>query len=283
MCPLIPTPPWLLDLQASMPPWVTLHPTEHQLHSQWRLQIRVTKGHYRRLYTTKATTNSTAQHLAPHHTTRQQQALSNYTSQNTRLQLHYIQLFTALTLEEYQLLSLQQTTPLDHLDYSRPLQRIPGDLRKTHYDSTLLSITMAEACNVHYYPDHYVVVKRHIEQELLLRNLTSGQLLHFTRDYISYMLSTQTPHYVPTSQHAQRVYKVDYGMSRFTEIYSLKNNYIWNYRMPLLLPDLLHYLNHHDQLYDFQYKAITTILHKSTHYYGFTLLTMTHLTQPQRL
>ena len=153
---------------------------------------------------------------------------------------------------------------------------------------------MAEACNAHYYhttsfhattshPDDYVVVKLHIEQELLLKYLTSGQLLHFTRDYISYMLSIQTPHYIPTSQHVQHIYKVDYDMSRLTEIYSLKNNYIRNYHMPLLLPNLLHYLNHHDQLHDFQYKAITTLLHKSTHYYGFTLLTMTDLTSPQRL
>ena len=96
------------------------------------------------------------------------------------------------------------------------------------------------------------------------------------------MLSTQTPHYLPTSRHAQHIYKVDYDMSRFIEIYSLKNNYIWNYHMPLLLPDLSHYLNHHDQRHNFQYKAITTILHKSTHYYGFTLLTMTDLTLRQR-
>ena len=34
----------------------------------------------------------------------------------------------------------------------------------------------------------------------------------------------------------QLIYKVDYDydMGRFTEIYSLKNNYIWNYHTPLL-------------------------------------------------
>ena len=48
--------------------------------------------------------------------------------------------------------------------------------------------------------------------------------------------------------------------------------------MPLLLPELLHYLYNRDQLHDFQHKAITTILCKSIQYYGFTLLTMTNLT-----
>ena len=84
-------------------------------------------------------------------------------------------------------------------------------------------------------------------------------------------------------QHPQLIYKADYDMGRFTEIYSLKNNYIWNYHMPLFLPDLLHYLNNHEQLHDFQHKAITTILCKSIHYYGCTLLTMTNLTAQQRL
>ena len=72
-------------------------------------------------------------------------------------------------------------------------------------------------------------------------------------------------------------------MNKFTEVYSLKNNYIWNYHMPLLLPDLLHYLNNKDQLQDYQYKSITTIIHKSIRYYGFTPLTMTNLTPAQRL
>ena len=53
-----------------------------------------------------------------------------------------------------------------------------------HYNSALLSITLAEACNVHYYHttslhtttshnDSYIVVRLHVEQELLLRYLTS--------------------------------------------------------------------------------------------------------------
>ena len=181
----------------------------------------MTKGHYRSQPTTRTTTDSTTQHPALHFTTptaitEQLHIIEHQTATALRLNdhTHYAQLFTALTLEEYRL-SLQQTTPLDRLDYSRPLQCIPGDLRKPHYDSTLLSITMAAACNVHCYhttsfhtttghPDHYVVVKLHIVQELLLRYLISGQLLHFTWDYISYMPSTQTPHYLPHRQGGLR-------------------------------------------------------------------------------
>ena len=48
----------------------------------------------------------------------------------------YTQFFTALTLEEYQLLSQQQPTPLAQLDYTRPIHCIPGDLRMPRYNST---------------------------------------------------------------------------------------------------------------------------------------------------
>ena len=164
-------------------------------------------------YRFNRTTPGATLYYQPTAITEQPRIIENQTATILHLNdhTHYIQPFTALTLEEY-----RQTTPLDRLDYSRPLQRIPGDLRKPHYDSTLLSITMAEACDVHYYrttsfhtttghPDHYVVVKLHIEQELLLRYFSSGQLLHFTRT---------------TSPTCYR------------------------------LPDLLHYLNYYDQLHD---------------------------------
>ena len=76
-----------------------------------------------------------------------------------------------------------------------------------------------------------------------------GQFLHFTRDYISYMMSVQQNYYLPTTQHPQTIRKVDYDMTTFTDNYSLRNNYIWNYHMPLLLPELLHYLYNRDQLH----------------------------------
>ena len=153
-----------------------------------------------------------------------------------------------------------------------------------HYNSTLLSVSLPEAANVHYYHatslrtttgnnSNYVIIQLQIGQQLLLRYLTSGQFLHFTRDYISYMMSVQHNYYLPTTQHPQTIYKVEHDMTTFTDNYS-----IWNYHMPLLLPDLLHYLYSRDQLHDFQHKAITTILCKSAQYYGFTLLTMTNLT-----
>ena len=202
----------------------------------------------------------------------------------------YTQVFTALTLEEYQLLSQQQATPLAQLDYTRPIHCIPGDLRMPHYNSTLLSVSLPEAANVHYYHTtslhtttidntNYVIIQLQIEQPLLLRYLASGQFLHFTRDYISYMMSIQQNYCLPTTPIPQTIHKVNYNMTTFTDNYSLRNNYLWNYQMPLLLPELLHYLYNRDQLHDFQRKAITTILCKSIQYYGFTLLTMTNLTQ----
>ena len=201
----------------------------------------------------------------------------------------YTQLFTAFTLEEYQLLSQQQATPLAQLDYTRPIHCIPGDLRMPHYNSTLLSISLPEAANVHYYHTtslhattgdntNYVIIQLQIEQPLLLRYLTSGQFLHFTRGYISYMMSVQHNYYLPTTTLPQTIFKVNYNMATFTDNYSLRNN-VWNFHMPLLLPELLHYLYNRDQLHDYQHKAITTILCKSIQYYGFTLLTMTNLTQ----
>ena len=169
----------------------------------------------------------------------------------------YTQFFTAFTLEEYQLLSQQQATPLAQLDYTRPSHCIPGDLRMPHYNSTLLSISLPEAANVHYYHTtslhtttgdntNHVIIQLQIEQPLLLRYLTSGQFLHFTRDYISYMMSVQHNYYLPTTTLPQTIFKVNYNMTTFTDNYSLRNNYVWNYHMPLLLPELLHYLYNRD-------------------------------------
>ena len=159
-----------------------------------------------------------------------------------------------------------------------------------HYNSTLLSVLLPEAANVHYYHTtsihtttgnntNYVIIQLQIEQPLLLRYLTSGQFLHLTRHYISYMMSIQQNYYLPTTPIPQTIHKVNYNMTTFTDNYSLRNNYLWNYHMPLLLPELLHYLYNRDQLHDFQHKASTTILCKSIQYYGFTLLTMTNLNQ----
>ena len=92
-------------------------------------------------------------------------------------------------------------------------------------------------------------------------------------------MSVQQNYYLPTTPIPQTIYKVNYNMTTFTDNYSLRNNYDGNYHMPLLLPELLHYLYNRDQLHDFQHKAITTLLCKSIQYYGFTLLTMTNLTQ----
>ena len=139
----------------------------------------------------------------------------------------YTQFFTALSLEEYQLLSQQQSTPLSQLDYTRPIHCIPGDLRMPHYNSTLLTVSVPEAANVHCYHTtslqtttgnntNYAIIQLQVGQQLLLRYLTSGQFLHFTRDYFSYMMSVQQNYYLPTTQHPQTIYKVDYDVTTFT-------------------------------------------------------------------
>ena len=149
----------------------------------------------------------------------------------------YTQFFTALTLEEYQLLSQQQATPLAQLDYIRPIHCIPGGLRTPHYNSTLLSVSLPEAANVHYYHTtsihtttsdntNYIIIQLQIEQPPLLRYLASGQFLHFTRDYTSYMMSIQQNYYLPTTPIPQTIYKVNYNMTTFTDNYSLRNNYL---------------------------------------------------------
>ena len=127
---------------------------------------------------------------------------------------HYVQLYTAITLDEYQLLSLQRPTPRSRLDYTLPVQCIPGDFRMPHDDSTSLSTALAEACNVHYHLttsmhittkdyNNYIVVRLRVEQGLLFRFLISGQFVQTTRDSISNTLSIQAKHYISTAQFSQ--------------------------------------------------------------------------------
>ena len=72
---------------------------------------------------------------------REQLHITEYQTTQTPLlhnNTHYVELFTAFTLEEYQLLSLQQSTPLGQLDFTRPLRCIPGDLRMPRFLPTSL-------------------------------------------------------------------------------------------------------------------------------------------------
>ena len=145
---------------------------------------------------------------------------------------NYIKVFTALII----LLSQQQTTPINHLNYSMPVYCLPADPRMPLYNSTLLNIHFTESVNFYYYhvtslhvttnPNTLVVIQLLLKQELLLRYLTSGQLVNFSRDYVSYMLSVTGNHYLPTLQVSQHLFKVDYNMEQFTATYSLSNNYI---------------------------------------------------------
>ena len=64
---------------------------------------------------------------------------------------NYIEVYVGLTLEEYQLLSQQQTTPMPDLDYQLPIHNLPSDLRMPLYDSLPLSLRFSEAFNFYYY------------------------------------------------------------------------------------------------------------------------------------
>ena len=64
---------------------------------------------------------------------------------------NYAEVYVGLTLEEYQLLSQQQTTPMPDLDYRRPIHNLPSDLRMPLYDSLPLSLRFSEAFNFFYY------------------------------------------------------------------------------------------------------------------------------------
>ena len=60
---------------------------------------------------------------------------------------NYAEVYVGLTLEEYQLLGQQQTTPMPDLDYQRPIHNLPLGLRMPLYDSLPLSLRFAEAFN----------------------------------------------------------------------------------------------------------------------------------------
>ena len=265
-----------------------------RLHLRWRsLQTPVTKELHPLKPTTSPTTASITPRVATRLTTTRQLSWINYTSRSTRQPLLHHCLTTHPTLSfslhlHWKSINYSHNNKQLHFHnwtYTRPIHCIPGDLRMPHYNSTLLSVSLPEAANVHYYHTTslhtttgnntiYVIIQLQIGQQLLLRYLTSGQFpLH--QRYISYMMSVQQNYYLPTTQHPQTIYKVDYDMTTFTDSYSLRNRTItchyfyWNYSTTSTT----------ETNSTTFHKAITTILCKSIQYYGFTLLTMTNLTQ----
>ena len=146
-----------------------------------------------------------------------------------------------LTIVEHQTTS---PPPVNHLNYhAHPLSA----RKPTHaLIQLLLNIHFTESVIFCYYhvtslhvttncPNTLVVIQLLLKQELLLRYLTFGQLVNFSRDYVSYMLSVTGNHYLPTLQVSQHLFKVDYNMEQFTATYSLSNKYIWNYHMPTMV------------------------------------------------
>ena len=137
----IPLQPWPLHL-LQMLRWEMQSRPTGQLHQRW-LSLRTpatTELHYHFNHSTPGNTvyyNPTTV-LDQLHITEHQTTTTPPLPDNTP----YTQFFTALTLEEYQLLSQQQATLLAQLDYARPIHCIPGDLRMPHYNSTLLSVSL---------------------------------------------------------------------------------------------------------------------------------------------
>ena len=162
---------------------------------------------------------------------------------------NYFRVYVALTLEEFQLLSQQQTTLIPELNYNLPIHDLPSDIRMPIYDSLPLHLRLSEAVNFYYYNltslhfttqyiNSMVIVQLHLPQEVLLRFVSAGQVTNFSRNYVGHMISITDKHHLPTRQ---------------------------------LLPELLNYFDQPQQLQDRHYKSINTILHKSATYYGIAL------------
>ena len=201
---------------------------------------------------------------------------------------NYFRVYVALTLEEFQLLSQQQTTPIPEPNYNLPIHDLPSDIRMPIYDSLPLHLRLSEAVNFYYYNltslhfttqyiNSMVIVQLHLPQEVLLRFVSAGQVTNFSRDYVSHMISITNKHHLPTRQLHQRLHRTNYDLDQITTTFNLSNNFIWNYHMPLYLPELLNYFEDH------HYKSINTILHKSATYYGITLRTATNLSKQHKL
>ena len=129
---------------------------------------------------------------------------------------NYFRVYVALTLEEFQLLSQQQTTPIPELNYNLPIHDGPSDIRMPIYDSLPLHLRLSEAVNFYYYnltslhlttqyTNLMVIIQLHIPQEVLLRFVSAGQVTNFSRDYVSHMISITDKHHLPTRQLHQRV------------------------------------------------------------------------------
>ena len=110
---------------------------------------------------------------------------------------NYFRVYAALTLEEFQLLSQQQTTPIPELNYNLPVHDLPSDLLMPHYDSLPLHLRLSEAVNFYYYnltslhlttqyTNSMVIIQLHIPPEVLYTTIcqrwTTRQLLPRLRE-----------------------------------------------------------------------------------------------------
>ena len=161
---------------------------------------------------------------------------------------NYFRVYVALTLEEFQLLSQQQTTPIPELNYNLPIHDLPSDIRMPIYDSLPLHLRLSEAGNFYYYNltslhlttqyiNSMVIVQLHLPQEVLLRFVSAGQVTNFSRDYVSHMISITDKHHLPTRQLHQRLHRINYDLDQITTTFNLSNNFIWTTTCPCTYPN----------------------------------------------
>ena len=212
----IPLQPWPLHL-LQVPRWETQLRLTRRLHRRWRsLQTPVTKELHPLRPTTSPTTASITPRLATRLTTNRQLSWINEYQTTTTTTLPdntpYTQFFTALTLEEYQLLSQQQATPLSQLDYTRPIHCTPGDLRVPHYNSTLLSVSLPEAANVHYYHTTSLHTTTGNNTNYVIMQLRTISPLHQRLHFLHDVSTTELlpPNYATSTDHLQGGLRHDY-------------------------------------------------------------------------
>ena len=144
---------------------------------------------------------------------------------------NYFRVYAALTLEEFQLLSQQQITPIPEPNYNLPVHDLPSDLRMPHYDSLPLHLRLSEAVNFYYYnltslhlttqyTNSMVIIQLHIPPEVLLRLVSAGQLVNFCRDCVSHMISIKDEHHLPTRQLHQRLHRITYNLDQITTTFN---------------------------------------------------------------
>ena len=118
---------------------------------------------------------------------------------------NYAEVYAGLTLEEYQLLSQQQTTPMPDLPTANPQPAIRPTNAPLRFTTTQPTLFRSALTSLHLTTSHTNIVRLHLPQEILLHYISSGHLINFSRDYLSHMVSVIGQHDLPTRQLPQRL------------------------------------------------------------------------------